>query len=78
MAKAWWLDPSWDPMQDLENCKESIGMMAPAVRQHSDVISELIKQNNALTDIVHQDRLEIAMLTHEVLRLRQRVENSSH
>ena len=75
MAKPWFVDPSWDPMQDLENCKEALSLMAPAVKNHSEVIGELINQNNNLADIVQQDRLEIALLTAEVMRLRKEIEN---
>ena len=73
-SKPWWIDPSYDPMQDLENCKHNIELMAPAVRQHADIITDLILQNSKLTNVVQQDRLEIALLSKEVLTLRNRLE----
>lgn len=69
----WWVDPTYDPMQDLHDCKNNINLMAPAMQQHAKVISELINQNNKLTDIVQQDRLEIALLSKEMLNLRNRL-----
>jgi len=76
MAKEtpWWVDPTWDPMQDLQNCKNNIELMAPAVKQHADVISDLIFQNSKLTNVVQQDRLEIALLSKEMMSMRKRIE----
>ena len=70
----WWVDPTYDPMQDLHDCKHNISLLAPAMKQHAEVINELIRQNSKLTDIVHQDRLEIALLSKELLNLRNRIQ----
>ena len=69
----WWHDPSYDPMQDLHDCKHNLHLMIPALRQHAEIIEQLIQQNNALTRTVDQDRLEIALLSKEVVNLRRLV-----
>lgn len=69
----WWHDPSYDPMQDLHDCKHNIKLMAPALKQHAEIIEELIRQNNALTRTMQQDRLEIALLSKEIVNLRKLV-----
>lgn len=74
VPEKWWVDPTYDPMQDLHDCKYNISLMAPAVKQHAEIINELIRQNSKLTEIVEQDRIEIALLAKRVLDLTHRIE----
>jgi hypothetical protein len=73
MAKSWWHDPSYDPMQDLADCKHNLQLMAPALRQHAEVIEQLMQQNDVLNRAVNTHKLEIALLCKQVIDLRKQV-----
>lgn len=69
----WWHDPSYDPMQDLHDCKHNLQLMAPALRQHAEVIEQLVQQNDVLNRAVNTHKLEIALLCKQVIDLRREV-----
>jgi hypothetical protein len=73
MAKAWWIDPTYDPMQDLADCKHNLQLMAPALKQHAEVIEQLMQQNDLLSRAVNTHKLEIALLSKELINLRRDV-----
>ncbi len=66
----WWHDPAFDPMQDLENCKHNISLMAPALEEHRDHIRQLTSQNQQVLELVKQDRRMIKSMADEIKMLR--------
>lgn len=73
MSEKWWVDPAWDPMQDLHDCKHNQSLMIPALQEHAEVIRELTKQHTQLLALLKEDRQTIAMLTSEIMRLGKQV-----
>lgn len=51
----WWVDPAWDPMQDLQDCKEHI-------KHQHDILHTQGLQIVKLTEIVKNQSIEIACL----------------
>jgi hypothetical protein len=55
----WHIDPTYDPMQDLEDCKQNIEMLkgnvlqvAAAYNDQSAMIQQLINQNRGLVSMM--------------------------
>jgi hypothetical protein len=66
----WWIDPAFDPLQDLENCKHNISLMAPALEEHRDCIRQLVQQNQQSMELIKQDRRMIKSMADEIKMLR--------
>lgn len=41
----WWINPDYDPMQDLNDCKHNINLMIPALQIHANEIKKLKQEN---------------------------------
>ena len=70
MSDKWWVDPTYDPMQDLQDCKHNQSLMIPALEEHAHVLRDVLKQQQALRTLLKNDRKIIQKLTQEVNLLR--------
>jgi cell shape-determining protein MreC len=62
-----WIDPTFDPLQELHDCKQEILTLkqqqfefqhnllqvAQAFNQHSQLVKQLLEQNRDLNDMLH-------------------------
>lgn len=55
VSDKWWVDPTFDPMQDLHDCKLAIAHQREIMLEHS-------KQLNDLNEIIKFQGFEIACL----------------
>jgi hypothetical protein len=74
MSQKWWVDPAWDPMQDLTDCKQNISLMVPALEEHAQVLRNVVKQQQALRTLLKNERQIVSKLTQEVSLLRLMLE----
>lgn len=65
----WHIDPPYDPLQMLQECKEAIDLLTvnnreivKALVDHSHLINELKEQNKLLYGIIQQQKREIHLL----------------
>jgi hypothetical protein len=70
----WWIDPAYDPMQDLNDCKHNLNLMMPALEEHRDHIRQLTSQNQQILELVKQDRRMIKNMADEIKMLMMMLE----
>lgn len=76
VPQQWWVDPAWDPMQELQDCKREIIRMSQVINQliqatntNDHNITCLVQQNQQLTGLYRRSQCEITKLTEELERL---------
>ena len=66
MSAKWWIDPSYDPMQDLQDCKHNQSLMIPALEEHAQAIRQLTDKHNRMVKQLQANTQTIRQLTHEL------------
>jgi hypothetical protein len=74
MTEKWYVDPSWDPMQDLADCKHNISVMVPALEEHATVIKSMLGEQRVQTLLIKRQMAELDMLKQEIHSLRHLLE----
>lgn len=69
----WWVDPSFDPLQDLHECKREIQRLTHIVNKliqanniHDQSIVDLANQNTSLVTLYRKSQREIVKLNLEL------------
>jgi hypothetical protein len=69
----WWVDPTYDPMQELHDCKTEINniggflnQLANGINAHDELLVELTNQNRKLLQLYQSSQQEIQHLTEEI------------
>lgn len=75
---SWFIDPSFDPLQELQDCRErselaltNTHQLAAAFNDQSEMIKILSEQNRSLITMISKANLEIVDLIQQVEELRK-------
>jgi ABC-type transporter Mla subunit MlaD len=74
--ESWWIDPTYDPMQDLYDCKREITNLISALNQlisahnqNTEMIAQLTQQNRQLLEMYAKSMAEINTLQRDIDQL---------
>jgi peptidoglycan hydrolase CwlO-like protein len=73
VPEKWWIDPAYDPMQELQDCKREIVHLGSALNQlivahnnNTTMIDQLTRQNRQLLELYKGAQREINTLQREI------------
>lgn len=70
----WWVDPNYDPMQELHECKLAlqhqggiINQLINGINAHDELLAQLTEQNRKLLNLYQISQQEIQRLNEEIM-----------